>query len=111
MERWFTKEFRERDPQTVAWISRCLRRLRSMDISVAARPCATWIIATLLPSIKTPTLVIIGKYDTGTVPEAGEYIRDNIPQARSSTLDAAHLSNVENRAQFNDAALRFLLEK
>ena len=35
----------------------------------------------LLPRVKPPTLVIIGRHDPATVPEAGEYICKNIPGA------------------------------
>jgi 3-oxoadipate enol-lactonase len=108
MERWFTKGFRERAPQTVAAVKEmfaataldgyiaCGSAVRDMDHRA------------LLPRIRVPTLVIIGRHDPATVPEAGEYIRANIPGASAAILDAAHLSNVEQPEQFNDAVLGFL---
>ena len=108
MERWFTKDFRERAPQAVAAMREmfattplegylgCGAAVRDMDHRL------------LLPKIAVPTLVIVGRHDPATVPEAGEYVRANIPGATVAMLDAAHLSNVEQPEQFNDAVLSFL---
>jgi 3-oxoadipate enol-lactonase len=108
MERWFTKGFRERAPQTVAAVKEmfaataldgyiaCGSAVRDMDHRA------------LLPRIRVPTLVIIGRHDPATVPEAGEYIRANIPGASAAILDAAHLSNIEQPEAFNAAVLGFL---
>jgi 3-oxoadipate enol-lactonase len=108
MERWFTKGFRERAPQTVAAVKEmfaataldgyiaCGSAVRDMDHRA------------LLPRIRVPTLVIIGRHDPATVPEAGEYVRANIPGASAAILDAAHLSNIEQPEAFNAAVLGFL---
>jgi 3-oxoadipate enol-lactonase len=65
----------------------------------------------LLPRVKPPTLVIIGRHDPATVPEAGEYISKNIPGAEYFIIDAAHISNIEQPQQFNDAVLGFLTRR
>jgi 3-oxoadipate enol-lactonase len=62
----------------------------------------------LLGKIKAPTLVIIGRSDPATTPEAGKYIRSHIPGATASLLDAAHISNVERPAAYASAVLGFL---
>src|SRR5262245_10916041 len=68
MERWFTKQFRERAPESVAWLRdmfaatpldgylACGEAVRDMDHR------------DLLPKIRAPTLVIAGKYDPATPP-------------------------------------------
>src|SRR5262245_57888898 len=86
MERWFTKGFRERDPQAIA----------NMQAMFAATPLEGYIACgeavrdmdhrDLLPRVKPPTLVIIGRHDPATVPEAGEYICKNIPGDRKSVV-------------------------
>src|SRR5262249_15914532 len=108
MERWFTKGFLERAPDEVAPIEAmfaatpldgyiaCGEAVRDMD----HRP--------LLTKIKAPTLVIAGKHDPATPPEANEYIKSNIPGARPELLDAAHMSNVEQRDAYTAAVLGFL---
>src|SRR5262245_11884153 len=54
MERWFTKGFRERSPDAVAFCSRCSPRRRSKAISPAARRCATWTTASCCRRSKRP---------------------------------------------------------
>jgi 3-oxoadipate enol-lactonase len=66
MERWFTKDFRERAPDVIARMTEmflktdiegyvcCMEAIRDMD----HRP--------LLPKIKAPTLVIAGRFDPAT---------------------------------------------
>jgi 3-oxoadipate enol-lactonase len=111
MERWFTKEFRERSPQAVAAIREtflatkpegyigCMEAIRDMD----HRP--------LLPRIKAPTLVIAGRLDPATPLDMNEFIRDQIPGAKLSVLEAAHIANVEQAQTYSDTVLGFLLGK
>jgi 3-oxoadipate enol-lactonase len=108
MERWFTKGFIARAPEAVAPIKAmfaatplagyigCGEAVRDMDHRA------------LLPRIKAPTLVIAGKHDPATPPEANEYIKNNIPGAKLELLDAAHMSNVEQRDAYTAAVLGFL---
>ena len=65
----------------------------------------------LLPKISAPTLVIAGKHDPATPPEANEYISKHIPRAQLALLDAAHLSNIEQPDAYTNAVLGFLLAK
>ena len=109
MERWFTKGFRERSPQTVA-------RIQDMFAATALEGYLSCGAAVrdmdhrdLLPKIKTPTLVIAGQHDGATPPALNEFIAKQIPGAKYMTLDAAHLSNIEQPKAYADAALEFLL--
>jgi 3-oxoadipate enol-lactonase len=111
MARWFTKGFLDRAPQAVAPIQAmfaatplegylaCGAAVRDMDHRA------------LLPKINVPTLVIAGKHDGATPPEANEYISRNIPGAKFALLDAAHLSNVEQPEAYTEAVLGFVLDK
>jgi 3-oxoadipate enol-lactonase len=111
MERWFTTQFRERAPEKVAWLREmfaatpldgylaCGEAVRDMDHR------------DLLPKIKAPTLVVAGKYDPATPPEANEYIKNHIPGARYTVLEAAHISNVEQADAYTKAVLGFLLDR
>ena len=111
MQRWFTKGFRERAPQTIARMREmfvatdiegyvgCGCAIRDMD----HRP--------LLSKITAPTLVIAGRHDPATTLEAGEFIQQHIPAARIAILEAAHFSNLEQPQAYADTMLGFLLGK
>jgi 3-oxoadipate enol-lactonase len=106
-ERWFTPGFDRRSPTAVA--------TRAM---LAACPpqgylggCAALRDADLGPelaAITAPTLVVVGSQDRVTPPADGETLRRGIPGARLVTLEAAHLSNLEQPEAFTAAVLEFL---
>jgi 3-oxoadipate enol-lactonase len=108
MERWFTKEFRERSPAALAKMREiflatkvdgyigCGEAIRDMD----HRP--------LLSKITAPTLVIAGKHDPATTLEAGEFIKEHVPGAKIAVLEAAHISNLEQPKVYADTVLGFL---
>lgn len=108
IDRWFTKEFQAKAPEAIAKIkaafeqtpaegyAACMAALRDLDLREAIR------------NIKGQVLVIIGKHDPATPPEAGKAIADSIPGARLVELDAAHLSNIEDADAFNKAVVDFL---
>lgn len=62
-----------------------------------------------LPSIKVPTLIMVGEHDKLTPPSASESMREKIPNAEMHILSgAAHMSNIENPAEFNKHMVEFL---
>jgi len=81
------------------------------------RSCETHAISvTFLPSceitglakIRTATLVISGAHDPATPPADGHFLAQQIPGARYVELNAAHLSNIEDQARFNNELAAFL---
>ncbi|MBX3526448.1 MAG: 3-oxoadipate enol-lactonase [Rhodoblastus sp.] len=108
IDRWFTKEFQAKAPEAIARIkaafektpadgyAACMAALRDIDLRDAIR------------NIRNQVLVIIGKNDPATPPEAGKAIAAAIPGARLVELDAAHLSNIEAADEFNKAVIDFL---
>ena len=108
IDRWFTKEFQDKAPEAIARIkaafektpadgyAACMAALRDIDLRDAIR------------NIRNQVLVIIGKNDPATPPEAGKAIAAAIPGARLVELDAAHLSNIEAADEFNKAVIDFL---
>ncbi len=111
MERWFTADFREREPQRIAWLSEmflatdpegyigCGEAVRDMDHRE------------IITSITAPTLVIAGRHDPATTVEHGEFIRSRIRGASMTVIDAAHIANVEQPHDYTDAVLGFLAQK
>jgi 3-oxoadipate enol-lactonase len=108
MERWFTKEFRERNPQAIERMKKmfvatpldgylgCAEAVRDMDHRA------------LLDRIKVQTHMIAGRYDNATPLDANEHIRSRITGATITVLDAAHVSNVQQPQAFTKAVLEFL---
>ena len=111
MARWFTKGFLEREPQKVARIQEMFAATALEGYLACGAAVRDMDHRALLPGIKAPTLVIAGKQDGATPPEANEYISSHIPGAKFALLDAAHLSNIEQQAGYTDAVLGFLLAK
>ena len=109
MERWFTKDFRERSPAAITRMTEmflktnaegyagCIEAIRDMDHRA------------LLAKITAPTLVIAGRQDPATPLEGNEFIRAHIPGARIAVLEAAHIANVEQPQAYADTVLGFLL--
>lgn len=108
IERWFTPDFRKRQPAVVARVREmllttppagyagCSAALRDMDERAG------------ISEIKSPTLVIAGKHDPATPPESGEFIASRIKDAKYVLLDAAHLANLEQEAIYTDTLEKFL---
>jgi 3-oxoadipate enol-lactonase len=108
MPRWFTEGFRTREPQTVQHFHSmvaacpaegylaCCAALRDEDLREA------------IAGIRCPVLCVAGSSDPATPPEALRFIHERIAGSRMVTLDAAHLSNVEQHEAFNSALLDFL---
>jgi 3-oxoadipate enol-lactonase len=107
--RFLTPEFRERDPATTALIAGMIEAthpdgyiaaceaLRDADLRAAAR------------TVGVPVMIIGSERDQSTPPALARELHAWI---RGSELvmipDAAHLSNVEQPALFNEALVRFL---
>ena len=111
MERWFSPEFKERAPDTVA---RATEMLVSTDPEGYVGCCAVvrdMDHRALLSAIQAPTLVIAGLLDSATSLGVHEFIRNNIAGAQLMTLPAAHVSNIERPETYIATALRFLLKR
>jgi 3-oxoadipate enol-lactonase len=111
MERWFTKEFRERSPQTIERMTEmflatsldgyiaCGEAVRDMDHRA------------LLSKISVPTLVIAGRHDSATPPDHGQHIADRIRGATFTIVDGAHIANVEQPDVYSNIVLEFLTKQ
>jgi 3-oxoadipate enol-lactonase len=63
----------------------------------------------LLPTIRCPTLIVVGSEDTLTPPVLAEELNQGIAGSEHVVIPAAgHLSNLEQPAAFNAALARFL---
>ncbi|WP_433929936.1 3-oxoadipate enol-lactonase [Sorangium cellulosum] len=108
LDRWFSAGFSQRDPAAVA-------RLRQMLLTTRPegyiRACAAVRDADQranVAEVRAPTLVITGARDSATPPSEGHWLAARIAGARYVKLPAAHLSNIEATALFNERVLRFI---
>jgi 3-oxoadipate enol-lactonase len=107
-ERWFTKTFRDAKPEKVEAVMEMVRAtplhgylaalaaIRDMDMREAIR------------SISNKVLVIAGRHDPSTPPGMGALVASSIEGAKFVTLEASHMSNIEDEANFTTAAVDFL---
>ena len=108
MERWFTKGFRDSSPGAVNKVVEmftatkldgfigCCEAVRDMDFRAST------------PTITAPTMVIVGAKDPATLPEYGEEIHKMVKGSKIVSLEAAHLSNIEQPQAYAAAVLNFL---
>ena len=61
-----------------------------------------------LHALRCPVLAIAGALDRSTPPELLRFVHERLSGSRLVTLDAAHISNVEQEAAFNDALSTFI---
>jgi len=109
MERWFTKDFRARAPQTLARIRAIFLATKAEGYIACAEGIRDMDHRPLLAKITAPTLVIAGRYDPATTLEAGEFIAQHIPGAKLAVLESAHIANMELPQAYADTVLGFLL--
>jgi 3-oxoadipate enol-lactonase len=106
--RWFTPEFIERERHVV---DRMIGRLREQDRDAYAACCDALAKADLrsaIASISAPTLLIAGDRDPVTTVVDGEWMCQQVANARLLTVPASHISNVEAQPQFTRALAEFL---
>jgi 3-oxoadipate enol-lactonase len=110
MQRWFTPEFRA-DAHGAQRVARMRAVLEATDAAAYAASCEAVSrieFCATNPSIACPTLVIAGARDEATPPAMSEVIRNSISGAQLATLDAAHLSAVEQPEAFARLVAAFL---
>jgi len=109
MPRWFTEDFRRRDPETVARHRAIVASCSPVGYSGGCAALRDTDLRDAIRRIAAPTLVVSGTADPVTPPEDGSAMRERIPGARMVTFEAAHLPNVERADQFSEAVREFLM--
>lgn len=109
LERWFTAAFRASDPATVARIGQLIRATPVTGYAGCAYGISRINLSARLGTVDCPALVIVGDSDLGTPRPMAEEIVRSLPGSRLHVIErAAHLSNVEQAADFNRVLRQFL---
>jgi 3-oxoadipate enol-lactonase len=109
MQLWFTEGFRSRAPETLARMKAMFVATKVPGYIGCCEAIAAMAFRASNPRISAPTLVIVGSKDAATPPAAGEAIAGQIKGAKLTSLEAAHISNVEQPQQYTETVLNFLL--
>jgi 3-oxoadipate enol-lactonase len=108
LARWFTPAFSAAHPEEMDELRRKLENTSAEGYIASCEALRDSDQRAILARINTSTLVISGAHDLATTPADGRYLMENIRGARYVELDAAHLSNIEARAEFNATLEDFL---
>ncbi len=109
LKRWFTDPFLETDPAAVEQVRQMILATPLDGYLHCRQTLKTLAFADLLPAIRTPTFVIVGRQDQGTPVESSELIHARISGSRLMVLEnASHLLNIEQADAFNAALGSFL---
>jgi 3-oxoadipate enol-lactonase len=106
LTRWFTEEFRLRQPKTVAAVGAMLAGTPDEGYAGCCEAIAAMDLRPTLSGIAARTLVIAGENDPATPPVHSEAIAAGIRDANLVVLPrAAHLANVEQACAVTDLLL------
>jgi 3-oxoadipate enol-lactonase len=109
MERWFSADYRTKSPDVVVSTKLMLEGANPEGYAANCSAIRDFDARESIVAIRVPTFVIAGTHDAATTPSDGHYLADRIAGARYVELNAAHLSNIENRDRFNTELSGFLL--
>ncbi|MCW5574823.1 MAG: alpha/beta fold hydrolase [Burkholderiales bacterium] len=109
LERWFTEPYRKAQPAVMARIAEGIRGTPVDGFAGCCDAIAKIDVLDRLQEIDCPALVVVGEDDHGTPPEMARQIQANLRGSELLIIPAAaHLSNIEQPAAFNEAMLGFL---
>ena len=108
IERWFTPAFREKVTAPVTAIRKSLEETNPEGYIACCAAVRNFDFREQLASIRAPALVLTGKYDPATTPADARFLAERIRGASYGELNAAHISNVEDKTQFNAVVSAFL---
>jgi len=109
IKRWFTAPFLDRAPQDVEKVRQMILGTNANGYMACAGAVRDMAQSTMLLKIKTPTLVLAGRYDPACTVEQSIVLHRLIDNSQMVIIeDAAHLSNIEQPDRFNQAVRDFI---
>jgi 3-oxoadipate enol-lactonase len=112
-QRWFSDEFKARNPQVLEGVRRMIRRTSVQGYLGCAGAFMGMALEDRIHRIQAPTLYVSGAEDQrGGPPALMAGLAAKVPGARHvSVPGAAHIANIQNPAGFNHVLADFLMEK
>ena len=109
IKRWFTAPFIERAPTEIEKVRQMILGTNANGYMACGSAVRDMAQSTMLLKIKTPTLVLSGRYDPACTVEQGIVLNRLIDDSQMVIIeDAAHLSNIEQPNRFNKAVRDFI---
>lgn len=108
LERWLTPGFRASHSAETRTVLETLERANPEGYAACCAAVRDTDERQSLAKVQVPTLVLAGKHDPVIPPADAHYLVEHIPAAGYVEVDAAHLSNLEAKEEFNRAVLGFL---
>ena len=109
ISRWFTAPFIERAPHDIEKVRQMILGTNVDGYIACGSAVRDMAQSTMLLKIKAPTLVLSGRHDPACTVDQGTVLNRLIDGSCMVIIeDAAHLSNIEQPAQFNQAVRAFI---
>jgi 3-oxoadipate enol-lactonase len=108
IERWFTSNFRARNPDLMATTKAMIDGTSTDGYTGSCAAVRDFDFWPEVGAIRAPTLVIAGAHDAAVPPADGQKLAHEIPGARFAELSAAHISNIEDADRFTAEVSAFL---
>ena len=109
LQRWFTAPFLKRAPQDIEKVRQMILGTGLEGYIGCASAVRDMSQTTMLLKIKTPTLILTGRQDPATTVEQSTVLNRMIDGSQMVVIEeAAHLSNIEQPAVFNQTVRAFI---
>jgi 3-oxoadipate enol-lactonase len=109
-ERWFTPGFLAKSPEVIPAIMQAIESMNPEGYIGGCCAVRDFDAQTRVSQIRVPALVISATHDPAAPPLAGQFLTEHIPGSRYAELNASHIANIEDAANFTPKVLDFLSE-
>lgn len=109
MQRWFSEDFRDREPYRVAGYRNMLERTPAIGYIRACEAIRDADLTDVARQIMIPTLCVVGAEDKSTPPDEVKSLADLISGSRYEVIDkSAHIPCVDNPSVLNRLIIEFI---
>ena len=98
-ERWWSEDFRKRNPEVVAKARESLRAMDHMAFAATSRSISQIDFVDTVKRITSPTLILVGSHDQGTPVSAAEKIKALIPGSQMHVIQGAQHDTISEQPE------------